>query len=174
MPLNILTYPDPLLCRHSHPVTEITDELRTMAAEMTTLMYDAEGIGLAAPQVGKLVRLITVDISGPEKRDSLLILVNPHLTPILDAGHIESEEGCLSVCDYRTRVKRYAKVLLEATDLNGQPIKLEAEDLFSICLQHEVDHLDGRLFIDRISRLKRTMYEARMKKRFRQQPERHL
>lgn len=175
MSLNILTYPDPLLGRASQPVTEITDELRDIAEKMANLMYAAEGIGLAAPQVGKLIRLITVDVSGPEIRDSLMTLVNPRLTPVADAGYIEGEEGCLSVSEYRSRVKRYAEVMLDATDLEDQPVHLKAEGLLAVCLQHEVDHLDGKLFIDRISRLKRTMYEARMRKKFRQVPtERHL
>lgn len=175
MPLTILTYPHPLLAKPSSEITQVTPEIRELAAEMAETMYKAEGIGLAAPQVGKPIRLITVDVTGPERREGLMTLVNPRLTPVPEAGFQEGEEGCLSVSEYRANVKRHAKVFLEATDLDGKPIRMEADGILAVCLQHETDHLEGVLFIDRISRLKRVMYEAKVKKRLRQpRSERHL
>ena len=168
MALKILTYPNPLLGKRSLPVAEVTPEIRQLADEMTELMYKAEGIGIAAPQVGHLIRMVIIDLSGPEKREEKMVLVNPVLTPIPDCGFIESEEGCLSVTDYRSKVKRQARIHLDATDLDGKPVSFDADELLAICLQHEVDHLDGKLFIDHISRLKRTMYEAKLKKGTRQ------
>ncbi len=168
MPLKILTYPNPLLARKSAPVTEITEDIRELVREMIPMMYDADGIGLAAPQVGRQIRLVVIDVSGPEKREDLLVLVNPRLTPVPEEGTVVGEEGCLSVTGYRANVKRYAKVILDAEDLDGNPVHREAEGLLAVCLQHEVDHLDGKLFIDRISRLKRSMFEMKLKKGTRQ------
>ncbi len=168
MPLKILTYPNPLLARKSAPVTEITEDIRELVREMIPMMYDADGIGLAAPQVGRQIRLVVIDVSGPEKREDLLVLVNPRLTPVPEEGTVVGEEGCLSVTGYRANVKRYAKVILDAEDLDGNPVHREAEGLLAVCLQHEIDHLDGKLFIDRISRLKRSMFEMKLKKGTRQ------
>ena len=168
MSLKILKYPDPQLACKSAEIKEITEDVRELARQMIPMMYEADGIGLAAPQVGKLVRMVVIDVSGPEKREDLMVLINPKLTPVPSEGTITGEEGCLSVVGYRANVKRYAKVLLEATDLEGNPVQREAEDLLAVCLQHEVDHLDGKLFIDRISRLKRSMYEMKLKKGTRQ------
>ena len=168
MPLKILTYPNPLLARKSAPVTEITEDIRELVREMIPMMYDADGIGLAAPQVGRQIRLVVIDVSGPEKREDLLVLVNPRLTPVPEEGTVVGEEGCLSVTGYRANVKRYAKVILDAEDLDGNPVHREAEGLLAVCLQHEIDHLDGKLFIARISRLKRSMFEMKLKKGTRQ------
>ena len=168
MPLKILTYPNPLLARKSAPVTEITEDIRELVREMIPMMYDADGIGMAAPQVGRQIRLVVIDVSGPEKREDLLVLVNPRLTPVPEEGTVVGEEGCLSVTGYRANVKRYAKVILDAEDLDGNPVHREAEGLLAVCLQHEIDHLDGKLFIDRISRLKRSMFEMKLKKGTRQ------
>ncbi len=159
----VLQYPDPRLARKSVEIQEVTPEIRELAADMVETMYARDGIGLAAPQVGEAVRLITVDVSGPEKREALHVLVNPKLT--LGPGEVESEEGCLSVPDLRADVRRAPRVTLEATDLDGKPIRLEAEELFAICLQHEIDHLEGTLFIDRVSRLKRMMYDRKIAKK---------
>ena len=159
----VLQYPDPRLARKSVEIKEITPEIRELAADMVETMYARDGIGLAAPQVGEAVRLITVDISGPEKREALHILVNPKLT--LGPGEVASEEGCLSVPELRADVYRAPRLTLEATDLDGKPIRMEADELLAICLQHECDHLDGKLFIDRISRLKRMMYDRKIDKK---------
>lgn len=173
MRLPILEYPDPQLTEISEPVTEVTDELRKLAADMAETMYEAEGIGLAAPQVGRKIRLITIDVTGPERREGLMTLLNPVLELIETEGSVESEEGCLSVpLRYRAKVERAARVRVKATDLNGNAIDLTADDLLAVCLQHEVDHLNGVLFLDHLSHLKRTMFSARVNKRLRRQPER--
>lgn len=166
MILPIVQYPDPLLTKISEPVDKIDDELRRFAADMADTMYDAEGVGLAAIQVGRPIRLIVVDISGPEKREALNCYVNPVLTVLPDAEEEEGEEGCLSVpYQYRSKVWRPNRVLLEATDLDEKPVRLEAEGFLAVCLQHECDHLQGTLFLDHLSHLKRSMYAARVKKR---------
>ncbi|SDN75236.1 peptide deformylase [Desulfonauticus submarinus] len=160
--LKIITYPNEILTRKSIPIETIDEEIKTLAQNMALTMYENDGIGLAAPQIGQNIRLITVDISGPKKRESLLTLINPEI--IYREGEIESEEGCLSVIGYRAKVKRAAKVKVVATNLDKEKIELEAEELLAICLQHEIDHLEGILFIDRISRLKRNLYDKRLKK----------
>ena len=162
MSKKIVTYPDPILARTSAPLSDITEEIRTLADEMVETMYANDGIGLAAPQVGENIRLVTVDISGPKEREDLRILVNPEI--VEKTGATESEEGCLSVVGYRAKVKRSAWAGIKALDLDGNPVEFEAEDLMAICLQHEIDHLDGVLFIDHISRLKRTLYEKKLAK----------
>jgi len=140
----------------------VTPEIRELAAAMAEAMYADQGVGLAAPQVGRSIRLVVIDLSGPEKREGLLTLVNPVI--VAASGEQEDDEGCLSVPNYRAIVKRAAKVTVEATDLDGKPLRIEAEELFAVCLQHELDHLDGVLFIDRISHLKRSMYDKRVKR----------
>lgn len=162
MARTIVTYPHPVLAKTAVPVAEISDEIRQLAAEMAELMYEHKGIGLAAPQVGESVRLITVDLSGPDKREDLRVFINPVLSNL--EGEVESEEGCLSVRGYRTNVCRAEKVRLTAQDLDGNTVELDADELMAICLQHEIDHLNGVLFIDKISSLKRVMYERKLKK----------
>ena len=169
MSLEILKYPHPVLARKAAPVTEITPEIRQLAADMAEAMYANQGVGLAAPQVGRSLRLVVIDLSGPEKREGLITLVNPVVTAA--SGEQEDEEGCLSVRDYRTNVRRAANVTVTALDLDGKALTIEADALFAVCLQHEIDHLDGVLFIDRISRLKRAMYDKRVKRWTRQQQE---
>ena len=160
MSRRLVVYPNEILSRKAAPVERIDDFIRELAREMTSIMYENRGIGLAAPQVGEGVRLITVDVSGPDKRDELMVLVNPEI--IRQEGECTSEEGCLSVSGYRTAVKRAEKVHVRALDLEGREIILEADDILATCLQHEVDHLDGVLFIDRISRLKRNLYDKKI------------
>ena len=162
----VLTYPHPVLKKKAEPIAAITPEIRKLAEDMAETMYEYEGIGLAAPQVGELVRLITVDVTGPEERNGLMTFINPELE--LAGEEVESEEGCLSVEEYRAPVVRSGKVLLKGLDLDGNPMELEADGLLAVCLQHECDHLDGKLFIDRISRLKRSLYDSKVKKWARQ------
>ncbi len=169
MPLEIRKYPDPVLARKAAPVTEITPAIRELAAEMAEAMYANQGVGLAAPQVGESIRLVVIDLTGPEKREGLVTLVNPVVAAA--SGEQEDEEGCLSVRDYRTNVRRAACVTVKALDLDGREMEIEADGLYAVCLQHEIDHLDGVLFIDRISRLKRAMYDKRVKRWTRQQQE---
>lgn len=158
----ILHYPDPRLAIECDEIDEITDEIRELAKDMAETMYKEEGIGLAAPQVGEHCRLIVVDVSGPEERSGLMTLVNPHLE--LAEETVDSEEGCLSVVGYRAKVERAERVRLHAKDIDGKEICVDADGLLAICLQHEIDHLDGTLFIDKISRLKRSMYDKKVKK----------
>lgn len=162
MSLEILKYPDPVLARKAEPIDAITPEIRQLAADMAETMYANQGVGLAAPQVGRSLRLVVIDISGPEKREELLSLVNPVVTTA--SGVQDDEEGCLSVRNYRTNVRRAANVTVTAQDLDGQALTIEADGLLAVCLQHEIDHLDGVLFIDRISHLKRAMYDKRVKR----------
>jgi peptide deformylase len=158
----ILTYPDRRLAIECEEIEEITDDIRQLAADMAETMYDADGIGLAAPQVGATCRLIVVDVSGPEAREDLRTYINPRLE--LLEGKVDTEEGCLSVPALRSKVTRTEKVRLHATDLDGNAVCIDADGLLSICLQHEIDHLDGTLFIDKISRLKRSLYDNKVKK----------
>jgi len=163
----VLQFPDKRLRRVSEPVAEITDELRALAEEMLEVMYDEPGIGLAAPQVGEPVRLVVVDTEwteeGAERRPA--VLVNPEITHA--EGRIVWTEGCLSVPDFTADVQRAERVHLRALDLEGRPVEEDAEGLRAVCFQHEIDHLDGILFIDRISRLKRSLYVQRRKKALR-------
>ena len=162
MPLEILKYPHPVLARKAAPVPAVTPEIRELAAGMAEAMYANQGVGLAAPQVGASLRMVVIDLSGPDKREALMTLVNPVITAA--SGEQEDEEGCLSVRSYRTVVKRAATVTVTAQDLDGNPLTIEADELLAVCLQHEIDHLEGVLFIDRISRLKRAMYDKRVKR----------
>ena len=159
----VLQYPDPRLERVAAPVTEITPELRELVSDMVETMYARDGIGLAAPQIGEAIRLVVIDVSGPEKREDLRVLINPKLT--LSGREVESEEGCLSVPDLRSTLYRMECARVEATDLDGNPVVFDAEGLLAICAQHECDHLQGTLFIDHISRLKRMMYDRKMNKK---------
>ena len=160
MSRKLVTYPEEILSRKAVPVDVIDDAIRELVRDMTEIMYENRGIGLAAPQVGEGVRVIIVDLSGPEKRENLMVLVNPEITDF--QGECDSEEGCLSVTGYQSVVKRAEKIQVRALDLDGNEVFLDAENLLSTCLQHEIDHLDGVLFIDRISRLKRKFYDKRL------------
>lgn len=160
MSRKLITYPEKILSQKAVPVETIDDSIRELVRDMTEIMYENRGIGLAAPQVGESVRVIIVDLSGPEKREDLMVLVNPEITE--KQGECDSEEGCLSVLAYKSSVKRAEKVKVRAMDLEGSEVILDADELFATCLQHEIDHLDGILFIDRISRLKRKFYERKL------------
>ena len=164
MILDIVTYPDPRLKEPCEPVGEITDEIRQLAADMLETMYAAPGVGLAAPQVGRNIRLLVMDAAGKDEPRQPRVLVNPQLE--LSGDDVCSEkEGCLSVpMGYRADVMRKSRVRLRATDLDGNLIDEEVEDFSAIIMQHECAHLDGMLFIDRISRLRRSLYETRLKK----------
>lgn len=163
MILPVLQYPDERLALKSAEVEEITPEIAELAADMAETMYARSGIGLAAPQIGRQVRLIVTDISGPDNKEELMTFINPRLT--LSGEEIEWEEGCLSVPGFTCTVKRRERVKVEALGLDGKPVEYETGGLHAICLQHECDHLDGLLFIDHISRLKRTMYDRKLKKK---------
>jgi peptide deformylase len=164
MILDILQYPDPRLARPAVEVTELTDEIRTLVGNMAETMYAARGVGLAAPKVGQGIRLILVDASGPDERQDLRVFINPRLT-VLDPAPLEDEEGCLSVpFNYRAPVSRATRVAVDALDMDWRPVHVEAEGLLAVCLQHELDHLDGKVFLEHLSRLKRTLFDTRIKK----------
>ena len=164
MLLDIVTYPDPRLKERCAPVAEITDEIRELAANMTETMYAAPGVGLAAPQVGRSLRMLVMDPGVQEGERAPRVLINPELEPLGEVITSE-QEGCLSVpLNYRADVPRYSKVRLRATALDGTPIDEELEGFPAVVLQHEVDHLDGTLFIDRVSHLRRTLYDSKVKK----------
>jgi peptide deformylase len=170
----VLQFPDKRLRRKAKPIAEITDELRQLAQDMCDVMYDEPGIGLAATQVGEDVRLIVVDTEWKDDENenpvkNPLVLVNPELSE--HDGKVLWKEGCLSVPDFEAEVERAERVLLRALDLDGKPVEIRAEGLQAVCFQHEVDHLDGVLFIDRISRLKRSRYELKRKKQLKREAE---
>ena len=160
----IVQFPDPRLKLVSKPITQITDEIRQLAADMIEVMYDEPGIGLAAPQVGESVRMFVIDTewSDEEIGRNPKVVLNPEISE--REGRITWDEGCLSVPDYNAVVERDAKITLRGLDLDGNPILERAEGLRAVCIQHEVDHLDGILFIDRISRLKRGLYVMKRRK----------
>lgn len=158
--LSILQFPDPRLRTPATPVTEITEQVRTLAADMFETMYHAPGIGLAATQVNVPQRVIVIDIS--REKDQPLCLVNPE---ILDKnGEEEMEEGCLSVPGVFESVRRAEKVRVRYLSLDGRETIIDADGLLAVCIQHEIDHLDGRLFVDYLSTLKRNRIRRRLEK----------
>lgn len=160
--LEILQFPHPDLRRPAKTLSHIDELVHRLAQDMAETMYRAPGIGLAATQVGVPDRLIVVDLSAGERASELITLVNPEI--ICREGEIRMEEGCLSVPDLRENVTRCRKVAVKGLDLEGRRIELEAEDLLAVALQHEIDHLDGVLFIDHLSQLKRSRYVSKMKR----------
>lgn len=158
--LNILHFPDPRLRKMAEPIKEVNDDIRQLAADMLETMYDAPGIGLAANQVNVQKRIIVIDIS--EDKTDPLTLINPE---ILDKeGERSYEEGCLSVPEAYESVVRADKVTIKYLDLNGDSIELDADGLLATCIQHEIDHLDGKLFVDYLSNLKRQRIKKRLEK----------
>ena len=160
--LRIRKFPDDVLKRAAHPVENINGDLHLLIESMAQTMYAAPGVGLAAPQVGESRRVIVLDTDHEEPGKHLLKLINPRV--VETEGKITWEEGCLSVVDYSAEVERAAKVLVRAWTPEQKEIEIEAEELLAVALQHEIDHLDGKLFIDRISRIKRELYRRKLKK----------
>ena len=163
----IYKYPDNVLKQIARPVRTIDGKLVAFLDEMAKTMYAAPGVGLAAPQVGLSERAIVLDCDSAEERAGgggrgLLRLINPEVVEA--EGTISWEEGCLSVVDFTAEVERAAHVLVRAFTLEEKELRIEAEGLLAVALQHEIDHLDGKLFIDRISRLKRDLYKRKLKK----------
>jgi peptide deformylase len=160
----ILQFPDPRLREVSKPIDEITDEIRGLAQEMFQIMYDEPGIGLAAPQINERIRLAVVDThwSDEDGEKNPIVLINPEI--LEREGKITWTEGCLSVPDFQAEVERAFRVKVKALDLDGQEQIYDLEELDAVCFQHEIDHLDGVLFIDHISRLKRNLYIKKRKK----------
>lgn len=158
--LTILRYPDPRLHKVAAKVTQVDDNIRKLIKDMAETMYAAQGIGLAATQVDVHKRLIVIDIS--ETRDQLKVLINPQL--LAASGEADCEEGCLSVPGVYEKVRRAERVKVSALDRNGQPFTLDAEGLLSVCIQHEMDHLEGRVFVEHLSRLKQQRIMTRLRK----------
>jgi len=162
MILKIVKYPEPVLSQPGEPVTEFNDELRQLVADMFETTYSAQGIGLAAPQVGVSKRLTVIDLSmGKEPKDRL-VLINPEI--ISSEGRLYEEEGCLSFPEIREKVVRAAKVRIRAQDEYGKWFEMDGEELLSRAFQHEIDHLDGILFIFRMSPLKRNLNLRKIRK----------
>jgi len=159
----ILTVPDPLLKQKSLPVPIITDEVIQLARDMADTMYAAPGIGLAAPQVGVLQRIIVIDVAGTDEPPQLITAINPVIIQAEDDCF--DEEGCLSVPDFAANVKRHRRVVVKAITLEGQERIWHTDGLLAIAFQHEIDHLDGILFVDRLSPLKRELFLKKLKKR---------
>ena len=165
--LDILTYPDKFLKQQATPVANIDGQLQTVIDDMAATMYAAPGIGLAAPQVGIGQSFLIYDIAPRENGRELHVLINPRISE--SEGEILSEnEGCLSVPEFHADVKRANQILVEGVDRDGNPLRFEAEGMLAIVIQHELDHLNGTLFIDRISALKRNIYKRRVKKEMKQ------
>lgn len=158
--LTILEFPDPRLRRVAEPVESVSDRERQLAADMLETMYHARGIGLAATQVNEGVRLLVLDLS--EDRNEPKVFINPEI--IARSGSQACEEGCLSVPGIYAEVDRADKITVRALGLDGEPFEMEADGLMAVCIQHEIDHLDGKVFVDYLSPLKRRMVEKRLKK----------
>ncbi|MBF0437782.1 MAG: peptide deformylase [Magnetococcales bacterium] len=163
--LTILTAPDKRLKRKALPIHAVTDATRRLMEDMAETMYHAQGIGLAATQVGVLQRVIVVDVEYGQKdgKKNPCFLANPEI--VAREGELVWTEGCLSVPEYTAEVTRTAKILVKGLNQHNQEITIDATDLLAVCLQHEMDHLDGTLFIDHISRLKRSMILQKLKKK---------
>ena len=161
--LEILTFPNKFLQQPTQPVENIDEDIQTLAADMAETMYDAPGVGLAAIQVGSDKQVLVYDEKPTQTDRGYGVIINPKI--VETEGQIISEnEGCLSVPDFRSDVKRAARIVVEGVDRDGKSLRFEADGFLAIVLQHEIDHLNGTLFIDRISALKRELYKRRMKK----------
>lgn len=163
--LPILEFPDPRLRTVAEPVTVFNDELRQLIKDMFETMYDAPGIGLAATQINVHQRIITIDTS--EEKNDPLVVINPQVEILTDETE-KQQEGCLSVPGYYENVVRPTNIRLTAQDEHGEEYSIEADDLLAICIQHEIDHLEGKLFVDYLSPLKRNRIRSKLDKLHRQ------
>lgn len=161
--LPILRFPDPRLRKVAAPVTNIDDGIRRLASDMAETMYEAPGIGLAATQVDVHQRLIVIDVS--ETKNELLVLINPEI--VADEGEQLGEEGCLSVPGIFDKVERAERVTVRYLDLEGKERTLAADGLLAVCIQHEMDHLQGKVFVDHLSQLKQTRIKSKLAKQAR-------
>ncbi len=159
--LPILEYPDPRLKKVATPIAAVTPEIRKLVRDLAETMYAAPGVGLAATQVNVHKRLIIIDIS--EHRDALQVFINPQL--LSAEGEAESEEGCLSVPGYYDKVTRAARIRVRAQDEHGETFERDAEGLLAVCIQHEMDHLKGKVFVEYLSPLKRARLAAKLRKK---------
>lgn len=166
MILPILEFPDPRLRIKAKPVAEVNDAIRGLIADMLETMHEAQGIGLAATQVDRHIQLVVMDLS--EAKDTPLVFINPVVTPLCE-DKAPYDEGCLSVPGFYETVERPARVRVNALDRDGKAIELEADGLLAVCLQHEMDHLNGKLFVDHLSSLKRERIKKKLEKLHKQQ-----
>ena len=160
--LEILKYPHPILKKRCEEVNRIDGEVKKLIRDMTETMYQANGVGLAACQVGVPQRVIVVDVSPLDPGKEFFAIINPEI--ISEEGEIEHEEGCLSVPEFSEKVKRKEKIVLRGFSPGGKPIEVPCEGILAIALQHEIDHINGMLILDRVSRLKRELYRDKLKK----------
>ncbi len=166
----ILTYPDPELKKKSLPVTIINEKTRELVRDMAETMYAAPGVGLAAPQIGVHQRIAVIDVSAKDDAPELIVAINPVI--IHADGESYEEEGCLSVPKYAANVRRHARVVVKALDLDGEEVAYKADGLLAIAFQHEMDHLDGVLFIDHLSPLKKDIFRKKYRRMVEEQQER--
>ena len=162
MILKIVKFPDPVLSRPAEPVTEFDDDLRRLITNMFETTYAEQGVGLAAPQVGVSKRLVTIDLSVGKVPEDRLVLINPEI--IWSEGRVYLEEGCLSFPDIREKVVRAAKVRVRAQDEHGKWFEMDGENLLARCFQHEIDHVDGMVFLFRMSARKRDLNQRKIRK----------
>lgn len=155
----ILTYPDPALKKKSAPVTIINEKIHDLVRDMAETMYDAPGVGLAAPQIGVHQRVIVIDVSPKDEMPNLIVAINPVI--VHAEGESYEEEGCLSVPRYCANVRRHASVVVQAVNLAGEEVTWRAEELLAVAFQHEIDHLDGKLFVDHLSPLKKEIFRKK-------------
>jgi peptide deformylase len=165
--MKIFKFPEPVLREQAETVENIDEEVQSLIDAMGETMYAAPGIGLAANQVGEPIQLIVYDLTPKDKGRNLCVLINPEIVEA--EGEIIYDEACLSVIDFSAEVKRHAMVKVRGFDRHGKPVDVEAEGLMAICLQHEIDHLNGKLFIDHVSSLKRALYKRRLQKMLKNQ-----
>jgi len=161
MVLDILEYPDPRLRKKAAPVPAVTPEIRKLVRDMAETMYSASGVGLAATQVDVHKQVIVIDVS--EARNELRVFINPEI--VAAEGEADREEGCLSVPGYFDKVRRAARVTVRALDEQGAPFELAADGMLAVCIQHEIDHLVGKVFVDYLSALKRARLSTKLRKR---------
>jgi peptide deformylase len=166
--LSICTYPDPILRQKAQPIETIDSEIQCLIDNMAETMYEAPGIGLAANQVGRALRVLVIDLQ-KEECNGLIALINPEL--VSASGEITYEEGCLSLPEFYSSVKRHEDIVVCGLNRDGEKIEIEACGLLSIALQHEMDHLDGKLFIDRISPVARDIFKRKWKKKQKEEKE---
>ena len=162
--LDILVYPDPRLRQVAEPVVKFDAELETLVENMRETMYEARGMGLAAVQVNVPLRVVVMDLS--EDKTGFQVFINPTITKL--DGSILFEEGCLSVPGFYSEIERVENVIIQAQDLTGNSFEIKADGLLSICIQHEIDHLDGKVFVDYLSKMKQDRVKKKMKKEMRQ------
>lgn len=163
--LDILEFPDPRLRQVAKEVDTVDDEVRQLVSDMIDTMYDSNGIGLAATQVNAHLRIVVIDVS--EERDQAQVFINPRVDVLSDALH-SYQEGCLSVPGFYENVERPERVQINALDIEGKPFSIETEGLLAVCIQHEIDHLEGKLFVDYLSALKRNRIRQKLLKERRQ------